>query len=61
MKPSWTNSSTQVTGGNVTGAKIAASLKYLCNFLGSLELPLFKCKIHLELNHQPSIKPSRFT
>ena len=30
--------------------KIVVSLKYLSNFLRSLEMPLINCKIHLELN-----------
>ena len=31
-------------------AKIVFLLKYLSNFFRSLEMPLIKCKIHLELN-----------
>ena len=31
-------------------AKIAVPLKYLCNILKSLEMPLINCKIPLELN-----------
>ena len=30
--------------------QIAVSLKYLSNFIRSLEMPLINCKIHLELN-----------
>ena len=29
--------------------KIAVPLKYLSNFLGSREMPLINCKVHLEL------------
>ena len=32
--------------------KIAVPLKYLTNFLGSLEMLLINCKIHLELNQR---------
>ena len=32
---------------NRNGVKIAASLKYLNNFLRSLEMPLINCKIEL--------------
>ena len=31
-------------------AKLVVSLKYLSNFWRSLEMPLIKCKIHLEIN-----------
>ena len=31
-------------------AKIGVPLKYLSNFFRSLEIPLIKCKVHLELN-----------
>ena len=31
-------------------AKIAVPLKYASSFLGSLEMPLLNCKLHLELN-----------
>ena len=31
-------------------AKIVVPLKYLSNFLRSLEMPLIQCTIHLELN-----------
>ena len=30
--------------------KIVVPLKYLSNFIRSLEMPLINCKIHLELN-----------
>ena len=40
-------------GGNdrsLKNAKIVVLLKYLSNFFRSVEMPLFNCKIHLELN-----------
>ena len=38
------------TSSTVKNTKIVVPLKYLCNFLRSLEMPLTNCKIHLELN-----------
>ena len=43
---------TDITGkapadGNTKDVKIAMSLKYLSNFLGTLEIPLISCKINL--------------
>ena len=37
-------------GNEVNNVKIVVPLKYLSNFLRSLEVPLINCKIHLELN-----------
>ena len=34
----------------VKDTKIVVPLKYLSNFWRSLEMPLFNCKVHLELN-----------
>ena len=34
----------------VKNTKIVVTLKYLCNFGRSLEMPLINCKIHLGLN-----------
>ena len=38
------------TYSSVKDAKIVVPLKYFSNFLGSLEMPLINCKVHLELN-----------
>ena len=38
------------TSSTVKNTKIVVPLKYLCNFLRSLEMPLTNCKIHVELN-----------
>ena len=38
------------TNSFVKNIKIVVSLKYLCNFWRSLEMPLINCKIHLELH-----------
>ena len=37
------------TNSSVKDAKIVVPLKYLSNFWRSLEIPLFNCKVHLEL------------
>ena len=37
-------------GNKVNNVKIVVPLKYLNNFLRSLEMPLINCKIHLKLN-----------
>ena len=37
-------------GNEANNVKIVVPLKYLSNFLRSLEMPLINCKIHLELN-----------
>ena len=37
------------TNSSVKEAKIVIPLKYLSNFWRSLEMPLIKCKVHLEL------------
>ena len=38
------------TNSSVKNAKIVVPLKYLSNFLRSLEMPLINCKVFLELN-----------
>ena len=38
------------TNGSVKDVKIVVPLKYLMNFWRSLEMPLIKCKVYLELN-----------
>ena len=35
---------------SLKNTKIVVPLKYLSNFVRSLEMPLINCKIHLELN-----------
>ena len=35
---------------NILDAKVVVPLKYLCNFWGSLDLPLINCEIKLELS-----------
>ena len=38
------------TNSSVKNTKIVVLLKYLSNFWRSLKMPLFNCKVHLELN-----------
>ena len=38
------------TNGTKKGVKVAVPLKYLSNFLRSLEIPLINCKVELSLN-----------
>ena len=51
-KPSLLGKATNPHGNDrsLKNTKIFVPLKYLSNFFRSLEMPLFNCKIHLELN-----------
>ena len=37
------------------GVKIAAPLKYLCNFWRSLEMPLINCKLNFRWNGMKNV------